>query len=152
LNQWLSDEEGLSKSQSHKAKLLDGRNSPENMSTSAPAAADRTPKTVAMTRAEHRAPFRPECRGVLRSLTHLVASQGGCLPVQPILADQAAFRGLSRGPQSARPVAKPRRRPPGAAAARRGGCISTLAPHRSKNASISSKWKNNHTIRWVQSS
>ena len=40
LNQWLSDEEGLSKSQSHKAKLLDGRNSPENMSTSAPAAAD----------------------------------------------------------------------------------------------------------------
>ena len=95
------------------------------MSTSAPAAADRTPETAAMTGAEHRAPFRPECRGVLRSLTHLVASQGGCLPVQPILAAQAAFRGLSRGPQSAPPCSKA----PPPATRRCGGAARRLHLH-----------------------
>ena len=62
---------------------------------------------------------------MLRSLTHLVASQGGCLPVQPILAAQAAFRGLSRGPQSAPPCSKA----PPPATRRCGGAARRLHLH-----------------------
>ena len=62
---------------------------------------------------------------MLRSLTHLVASQGGCLPVQPILAAQAAFRGLSRGPQSTPPCSKA----PPPATRRCGGAARRLHLH-----------------------